>query len=407
MYLIIFIIIILVGLLIIRRERLTLDELEKQIESSGPTLLTQYDRLQYEKRIKDAEAEAKPILESLQKSAGMEIIRKRRRDFDYKKVLDQAKLNLQNFEENYKNQIINVPDLSKGIIRKGFKDPGLDTKFIELSQQVSKINYEIDKKPLTIDEGIIIEEPQIIENIRNQLKTIGLSVADLSNDKIKELAKTVGINTSSSLQRIKDSVADIREKLRKDDELMLELQKRDKEDIIQRRLENERSIQELVRKNESKESAVERMRRINKEKRLARRKAQAESEARTKAESEARAEAQAQAESEARAEAQAQAESEARAKARAEEEIKMTKEEISKMNNVRKEAEEAMNQLREIPLEERIRRKIFVQPKMVHKPYPFVRSTPANPPYDTTKYEKRENLFKASEILSIFPQVKL
>ena len=395
MYLIIFIIIILVGLLIIRRERLTLDELEKQIESSGPTLLTQYDRLQYEKRIKDAEAEAKPILESLQKSAGMEIIRKRRRDFDYKKVLDQAKLNLQNFEENYKNQIINVPDLSKGIIRKGFKDPGLDTKFIELSQQVSKINYEIDKKPLTIDEGIIIEEPQIIENIRNQLKTIGLSVADLSNDKIKELAKTVGINTSSSLQRIKDSVADIREKLRKDDELMLELQKRDKEDIIQRRLENERSIQELVRKNESKESAVERMRRINKEKRLARRKAQAESEARTKAESEARAEAQ------------AQAESEARAKARAEEEIKMTKEEISKMNNVRKEAEEAMNQLREIPLEERIRRKIFVQPKMVHKPYPFVRSTPANPPYDTTKYEKRENLFKASEILSIFPQVKL
>jgi len=66
-----------------------------------------------------------------------------------------------------------------------------------------------------------------------------------------------------------------------------------------------------------------------------------------------------------------------------------------------------MNQLREIPLEERIRRKIFVQPKLEHKPYPFVRSTPANPPYDTTKYDKRENLFKISEISSIFPQVKL
>jgi hypothetical protein len=63
-----------------------------------------------------------------------------------------------------------------------------------------------------------------------------------------------------------------------------------------------------------------------------------------------------------------------------------------------------MNQLREIPLEERIRRKIFVQPEMVHNPYPFVRSSPANPPYDTTKYEKRQNLFKNSEISSIFPR---
>ena len=79
-------------------------------------------------------------------------------------------------------------------------------------------------------------------------------------------------------------------------------------------------------------------------------------------------------------------------------------EENRKIREARKEAEEAMNQLRQIPLEERIRRKIFVQPKMVHKPYPFVKSTPANPPYDTTKYEKRENLFKTSEISSIFPR---
>ena len=86
---------------------------------------------------------------------------------------------------------------------------------------------------------------------------------------------------------------------------------------------------------------------------------------------------------------------------------KIQEEEIFKVQNARDEAESVMNQLREIPLEERIRRKIFVQPKLDHKPYPYVMSRPANRPYDTTKYEKRENLFKPSEISSIFPQVKL
>ncbi|MGA0121276.1 MAG: hypothetical protein ACO3HJ_07465 [Methylophilaceae bacterium] len=400
MYLIIFTIVVVV-ILLLRRERLTLEELEKQIETAEPTLLTQYTRLQYEKRIKDAEAEAKPILESLQNSPGMEIIKKRRRDFDYKQVLDQANLNLQNFIKNHQNQIINVPDLSKGIIRKGFKDPALDARFIELSKQVSKINYEIDKKPLTIDEGIIIEEPQIIENIKNQLKTLGLSVSDLSDDKIKEMAKNVGINTSSRLQQIKDSVADIREQLRKDDELLMELQRKDKEDVIQRRMEEERSLQELIKKTESKETALERMRRVNKEKRISRRKAKAEAEAEAKAKAEEEAKAKAE------AEAKAKAEAEAEAKAQKAEETKIKNEEIMKINNAREEAEEVMNQLREIPLEERIRRKIFVQPKLDHKPYPYVRSTPANPPYDTTKYSKRENLFRNSEISSIFPQVKL
>jgi hypothetical protein len=79
-------------------------------------------------------------------------------------------------------------------------------------------------------------------------------------------------------------------------------------------------------------------------------------------------------------------------------------EEIIKINNARKEAEEALNQLREIPLEERLRRRLFVHPKIEHKPYPYIRSTPANPPYETTRYEKRENLFKTSEISSIFPR---
>jgi predicted Holliday junction resolvase-like endonuclease len=53
MYLIIFIIIIiLVGILFLRRESLTLDELRKQIESAGPTLLPQFTRLQYEEKIR-------------------------------------------------------------------------------------------------------------------------------------------------------------------------------------------------------------------------------------------------------------------------------------------------------------------------------------------------------------------
>ena len=58
MYLIIFIIIIiLVGILFLQREHLTMDELRKQIESSGPTLLPQFTRLQYEEKIKEAEAQ--------------------------------------------------------------------------------------------------------------------------------------------------------------------------------------------------------------------------------------------------------------------------------------------------------------------------------------------------------------
>jgi len=392
----------LVGLLFLRRERLTLEDLEKQLETAGPALLTQYDRLKYEKSIKDAETEAKPILESLQNSPGMEIIRKRRRDFDYKTVLDKANLNLQDFLKKYQNQIVeDIPVGFGNAKRKGFKEPTLDAKFIELSQQVSKINNEINNKPLTIDEGIIIEEPYLIQNIRNQLKSFGFNMAG-DDDQVKEIARSFNINTSSRLQQIKDSVADIREKLRKDDELLKELQRRDKEDIMKREREMERTIQELAKKTESKETAVERMRRERREKTVARKKAQAEARAESEAKAKSETEAKAKSETEAKAEEEARVKAEAKAKA--EEEIKMSKEEMMKINNARKEAEQAMNQLREIPLEERIRRKIFVQPKMNHKPYPYVRSTPATPPYDTTKYEKRQNLFKTSEISSIFPR---
>ena len=346
MYLIIFII-ILVGLLFLRRERLTLDELKKQLETAGPTLLPQFTRLQYEEKIREAEAPAKPILESLQKSAGMEIIRKRRRE-----------------------QNIN-PD-----------------------------------EPLTIDEGILIEGPSNIERIKKELINKGIFEAyNLNEKQLIKFAQQWGVNTSSPLQQIKDSTADMREKLRKDDEL----RKKMEEDFKREQEERERRFKESRarsrEKQSKKESASARLKRQRREKTAARRKAQAE--ARAKAEAEAKAKEEAEAEAKAKEEAEAEAKAKAEARAKAEEETKMSKEEMMKINNAREEAKQAMNQLREIPLEERIRRKIFVQPKLEHKPYPFVRSTPANPPYDTTKYDKRENLFKISEISSIFPQVKL
>jgi len=353
MYLIIFII-ILVGLLFLRRESLTLDELKKQLETAGPTLLPQFTRLQYEEKIREAEAPAKAILESLQNSAGMEIIRKRRRE-----------------------QNIN-PD-----------------------------------EPLTIDEGILIEGPSNIERIKKELINKGIFEAyDLNDEQLIKFAQQWGVNTSSPLQQIKDLTADMREKLRKDDEL----RKKMEEDFKREQEERERRFKESRarsrEKQSKKESASARLKRQRREKTAARRKAQAEARAKAEAEAKAKeeAEAEAKAKEEAEAEAKAKEEAEERAMVKAEaraqeqERIEQQSEEIAKIQEIRKEAEAAIQQLREIPLEERIRRKIFVQPKMVHKPYPYVRSTPANPPYETTKYEKRENLFKTSEISSIFPR---
>jgi len=374
MYLIIFIIIIiLVGILFLRREHLTLEDLEKQIENAGPTLLSQYTRLQLEKDVKEAEAPAKPILESLQKSAGMEIIRKRRRE-----------------------QNIN-PD-----------------------------------KPLTIDEGILIEGPSNIKRIKIELSDRGFFQAyNLNDEQLIKLAQQWGVNTSSPLQQIRDSTADMREKLRKDDELRKKMEEDLKREKEERKRKFEESAARLREKHSKRESVTSRLKRERREKTAARKKAQAEAEAKAKAEAEAKVRAEAEAKAEAKAKAQveaklkaeAEAQEEAKAKARAKEEervrvmeetraetqerIEQQSEEIAKIKQIRKEAEAAIEQLREIPLEERIRRKIFVQPKMVHKPYPYVRSTPANPPYETTKYEKREKLFETSEISSIFPQVKL
>ena len=359
----------MVGILFLRRESLTLDELEKQLESSGPTLLPQYTRLQYEKRIKDAEAEAKPILESLAKSDGFKIIRQ--------KELDKLKK-----------------------FGPKFGDP----EYIRLRKAAFA--------PLTLDEGISIEEPYILENIRTQLKSIGFGDTNLSDEQLMEVARSFNINTSSRLQQIKDSVADIMEKLRKDDELRKQMEEDSKREQEERERSFEESRAQLRETQSKRETVSSRLKRERREKTVARQKAQAEAEVKAKAQAEAKAQAQAKAQAEAEAEVKAKAKEEAEersrvmaeARAQEQERIEQQLEEIAKIREARKEAEEAMNQLRQIPLEERIRRKIFVQPKMVHKPYPFVKSTPANPPYDTTKYEKRENLFKTSEISSIFPR---
>ena len=448
----------MLGYLFLRRERLTLDELNKQLENSGPTLLPQYTRLQYEQKIVNSEAEAKPILETLQKSEGMETI-KQKRVPDYVIKLEEANKNLTDFEEKYKDQIIDVTYTTKfwgttiKSIRKGFKDPVLDAKFIELKDRIKNINAKLNE-PLTIDEGILIEEPQILENIRTKLNQIGFSSSGLNEDQLKEIAENFGIDISSKLQKIKDSLKDIKELLRKDDELRKKMEQQYKAEDEERKRIDEQARRELKERRTSRESVTSRLRRERREKTAARKKAQAEAEAeaKAKAEAEAKAKAQTQAQAitkaqtqaqaiaraqtqaqaiaraqtqtqtqaqaiaraqtqaQARAQAQTQAQTQAQAQARAQaqeqaqERISQEAEEIEKIQEIRKEAEEAMNQLREIPLEERIKRKIFVQPKMVHKPYPFVRSTPANPPYDTTKYEKRQNLFKTSEISSIFPR---
>ena len=449
MYLILFIIIIIMlGYLFLRRERLTLDELNKQLENSGPTLLPQYTRLQYEQKIVNSEAEAKPILGTLQKSQGMEII-KQKRVPNYVIKLEEANKNLMDFEEKYKDKIIDVTYTTKywGITvkrtRKGFKDPVLDAKFTELKNRIKNINTKLNE-PLTIDEGILIEEPQILEDIRTKLNKFGFSGSGLNEQHLKEMAKNFGIDTSSKLQKIKDSVKDIKELLRKDDELRKKMEQQYKTEDEERKRKDEQARRELRERRSGRESVSSRLRRERRARTAARKKAQAEAKAREEAEAQAEAKAREEAEAKAKTQAQTQAQAQTIAKtqtqtqsqtiaktqtqeqaqaiaktqgqaqaiaktqeqaqAQAQERISQEAEEISKIQEIRKEAEEAMNQLREIPLEERIRRKIFVQPKMVHKPYPFVRSTPANPPYDTTKYEKRQNLFKTSEISSIFPR---
>ena len=358
-------------LLFYRRERLEYDE---RYDEFG--LLTFDTRSKYEKKIQDLEPLVRPIIIELQISSFGDIINEQRQT-NYGSKLETLKANLEEFDK----------------VNPSLTDIFLVRQRKELEEQIEELETEIDK-PFTLIEAISIDSPYL--------------------DLIKFHTKTLG---------------DIPDLLIKDNELRM-----------QQENELEESMKSLQASSAKKETTMEKLMRKQKESTTARKKAQAEAEAKAKSEAEAKVRAQSQsqaitqaqaiaktqaitkaqtqtiAKSQAKARTQTQAQAQTRtqtqaqtqeqtiAKAQAQERISQAAEEISKIQEIRKEAEEAMNQLREIPLEERIRRKIFVQPKMVHKPYPFVRSSPANPPYDTTKYEKRQNLFKTSEISSIFPR---
>jgi len=348
-------------LLFYRRERLEYDE---RYDEFG--LLTFDTRSKYEEKIQGLEPLVRPIIIELQISSFADIINEQRQT-DYGSKLETVKAKLEEFDK----------------VNPSLTDIFLVRQRKELEEQIEELETEIDK-PFTLIEAISIDSPYL--------------------DRIKFYTNTLG---------------DIPDLLIKDNELRLQQEK-----------ELEESMKSLQAPSAKKETTMEKLMREQKERTTARKKAQAEAEAKAKSEAEAKVRAQsqsqaiaqtqaiaktqtqAQAQTQTKAQAQAIAiakaqaitEAQEKAKVQEQERISQEAEEISKIQEIRKEAEEAMNQLREIPLEERIRRKIFVQPKMVHNPYPFVRSSPANPPYDTTKYEKRQNLFKTSEISSIFPR---
>ena len=300
----------------------------------------------------------RPIIIELQISSFGDIINEQRQT-NYGSKLETVKAKLEEFDK----------------VNPSLTDIFLVRQRKELEEQIEELETEIDK-PFTLIEAISIDSPYL--------------------DPIKFHTNTLG---------------DIPDLLIKDNELRLQQEK-----------ELEESMKSLQAPSAKKETTMEKLMRKQKESTTARKKAQAEAEAKAKSEEEAKVRAQSQAITQAQAIPKAQAitqaiaktqtqtqtqtiaEAQEKAEVQEQERISQEAEEISKIQEIRKEAEEAMNQLREIPLEERIRRKIFVQPEMVHNPYPFVRSSPANPPYDTTKYEKRQNLFKNSEISSIFPR---
>ena len=354
MYLIVFtIFVILVVLLFYRHERLEYDE---RYDEFG--LLTFDTRSKYQKKIQGLEPLVRPIIIELQISSFGDIINEQRQT-NYGSKLETVKAKLEEFDK----------------VNPSLTDIFLVRQRKELEEQIEELETEIDK-PFTLIEAISIDSPYL--------------------DLIKFHTNTLG---------------DIPDLLIKDNELRLQQEK-----------ELEESMKSLQAPSAKKETTMEKLMRKQKESTTARKKAQAEAEAKAKSEEEAKVRAQSQAITQAQAIPKAQAitqaiaktqtqtqtqtiaEAQEKAKVQEQERISQEAEEISKIQEIRKEAEEAMNQLREIPLEERIRRKIFVQPEMVHNPYPFVRSSPANPPYDTTKYEKRQNLFKNSEISSIFPR---
>jgi len=375
MYLIGFtIFVILVVLLFYRRERLEYDEFG---------FLSFETRRDYEEKMEAVGMIVSPILNELANSSYAEIINDKRQTM-YGTKLDEVKAKLEEFDKVNAPNIPNTPLLGKSVVF--LTDPELIRQRKELLEQIHELGSEINK-PITLIEAISIDSPYL--------------------DALKIHTNTLG------------NIPDL---LIKDNELRMQQEK-----------ELEESMKSLQATPVQKESTMERLMRKQKERTAARKKAKEEEElakarqasrppemtlAQAQSQTQARTQTQAQSQSQTRTQTQVQSQVQSQAQTQARtimtdedvaqtEKDKIQEEEIFKVQNARDEAESVMNQLREIPLEERIRRKIFVQPKLDHKPYPYVMSRPANRPYDTTKYEKRENLFKPSEISSIFPQVKL
>ena len=363
MYLIGFtIFVILVVLLFYRRERLEYDEFG---------FLSFKTRRDYEEKMEALGIVVSPILNELGNSSYAEIINDKRQTM-YGTKLDTVEAKLEEFDK----------------VNTSLTDPELIRQRKELLEQIHELGSEINK-PFTLIEAISIDSPYL--------------------DALKIHTKILG------------NIPDL---LIKDDELRLQQEK-----------DLEESMKSLQATQVQKESTMERLTRKQKERTAARKKAKEEEElakarqasrppemtlAQAQSQTQARTQTQTQVQSQARTQTQTQVQARTQTQVQSQartimtdedvaqtEKDKIQEEEVFKVQNARDEAESVMNQLREIPLEERIRRKIFVQPKLDHKPYPYVMSRPANRPYDTTKYEKRENLFKPSEISSIFPQVKL
>ena len=365
-------------LLFYRRERLEYDEFG---------FLSFETRRDYEEKMEAVGMIVSPILNELANSSYAEIINDKRQTM-YGTKLDTVEAKLEEFDKVNAPNIPNTPLLGKSVVF--LTDPELIRQRKELLEQIHELGSEINK-PFTLIEAISIDSPYL-DALKIHTKILG-NIPDLliKDDELR-------------LQQEKDL-----------EESMKSLQATStKKETIMEKLRREQQERTTARKKAKKEEELAKARQASRppEMTLAQIQSQSQSQAWTQAQARTQAQAQAQVQSRTQSRTQSQTQSQAQTVMTDTDVIqtekdKIQEEEVFKVQNARDEAESVMNQLREIPLEERIRRKIFVQPKLDHKPYPYVMSRPANRPYDTTKYEKRENLFKPSEISSIFPQVKL
>ena len=369
MYLIGFtIFVILVVLIFYRRERLEYDEFG---------FLSFKTRRDYEEKMEAVGMIVSPILNELGNSSYAEIINDKRQTM-YGTKLDTVEAKLEEFDK----------------VNTSLTDPELIRQRKELLEQIHELGSEINK-PFTLIEAISIDSPYL-DALKIHTNTLG-NIPDLliKDDELR-------------LQQEKDL-----------EESMKSLQATStKKETIMEKLRREQQERTTARKKAKKEEELAKARQASRppEMTLAQVQSQSQAQARTQAQVQVQSRTQSQTQVQSRTQSQTQSQAQAQSQAQTvmtdtdviqTEKDKIQEEEVFKVQNARDEAESVMNQLREIPLEERVRRKIFVQPKLEHKPYYFVKSLPANPPYDNTKYEKRNISFKPLEISSIIPQVKL